>query len=129
MPTAPSIEILHPDVRVMIRQCFEVGHTNPALRPRSATWQQVLDLAEGNLRICRANTQHFYRFGLHACPWCERTKMLGGWDPFPSRNAVKEAEHMQSTITRTIENRVIDPYGGNPPSNSGVVTEVKPAKG
>jgi len=116
MPTAPPIGIMHPDVRAMMRQCFEVGHTNPSLRPHAATWQQMLDLAESNLRLCRANTQHFYRFGLGACPWCERMAMLGGWDPFPSRKSVKHGEHLAPVITRPIETVVIDPYGDNPPT-------------
>ncbi len=116
MPTAPPIGVMHPDVRAMMRQCFEVGHTNPSLRPHAATWQQVLDLAESNLRLCRANTQHFYRFGLGTCPWCERMAMLGGWDPFPSRKAVKRGEHLQPVITRPIGMLVIDPYGNTPPT-------------
>lgn len=116
MHTAPPIGILHPDVRALMRQCFEVGHTNPSLRPHAATWQQVLDLAESNLRLCRANTQHFYRFGLGTCPWCERMTMLGGWDPFPSRKAVKRGEHMQPVITRPVGTLVIDPYGNTPPT-------------
>jgi len=110
MPTAPPLGIMHPDVRALMRQCFEIGHTNPSLRPHAATWQQVLDLAESNLRLCRTNTQHFYRFGLGACPWCERTQLLGGWDPFPSRKAVKRGEHLARPVTRAVEMVVIDPY-------------------
>ena len=60
--------------------------------------------------------QHFYRFGLGTCPWCERMAMLGGWDPFPSRKAVKRGEHLQPVITRSIGTLVIDPYGNNPPT-------------
>ena len=112
MPTAPPIGLLHPDVRALMQQCFELGHANPAIRPRAATWQQVLDTAESNLRLCRANTQHFYRFGLAVCPWCERMQMLGGWDPFPSRKAIQREEHLQPVISRAIENLVIDPYAG-----------------
>jgi DNA-binding helix-hairpin-helix protein with protein kinase domain len=116
MPTAPPVGLLHPDVRALMRQCFELGHSNPALRPRAATWQQVLDAAEGNLRLCRANTQHFYRFGLSSCPWCERKQMMNGRDPFPSRKAVQNGEHLKPAITRTMQTIVIDPYAaGNPP--------------
>lgn len=115
MPTAPPIGVMHPDIRTLIRQCFELGHTNPSLRPRAATWQQVLDVAESNLRLCRTNTQHFYRFGLANCPWCDRKGLLGGWDPFPSRKAVQNHEHLKPTISRTMQTVVIDPYGGNPP--------------
>jgi len=116
MPTAPPLELLHPDVRALMHQCFEMGHRSPSIRPRAATWQQVLDVAESNLRLCRANTQHFYRFGLSACPWCERQQILNAWDPFPSRKAVHNGEHLKTAMSRPMATVVIDPYAGKPPS-------------
>jgi len=95
MPNAPPIGLLQPELRAYMRQCFEAGHANPALRPTAEQWQQALDLAERNLRTCKVNTQHLYRASFGACPWCERMKQLAGWDPFPSREAVKQGTHQR----------------------------------
>ncbi len=113
MPLAPPIGLLYPDVRNLIRLCFEIGHNTPALRPGAASWQQALDVAESNLRLCRKNTQHFYRFSLNSCPWCERTSLLGGWDPFPSRKAVQRGDHRKSFIVRE-KIPIIRPLTGSP---------------
>lgn len=97
MPLAPPIGLLHPGLRALMRRCFEIGHNNPAGRPDAAEWVTALDVAEENLRICRINPQHFFRVGFGVCPWCERTKRMGGWDPFPSREAVRNGEHIRPT--------------------------------
>ncbi len=96
MPVAPPIGLLHPEVRNLMRQCFEVGHFKPAQRPTAAQWQQALDIAERNQVTCHVNHQHFYRVGFGACPWCQRAELLGGWDPFPSREAVSRGEHLKT---------------------------------
>ncbi len=84
--TAPPLDILHPGVRQLFTRCFEDGQAHPAARPDARTWQRALLEAEEALSMCGVNPRH--RFGAHltACPWCERTHLLGGRDPFP-RNA------------------------------------------
>jgi len=96
MPFAPPIGLLHPTLRALMRRCFETGLTHPAGRPDATEWVQALDIAESNLRTCRVNPQHFYRVGFGLCPWCERAKHLNGKDSFPSRDAVKNGEHLRS---------------------------------
>ena len=95
MPAAPPIGLLHPELRSLLRQCFEAGHVNPALRPSAGQWQQALDMAEQDLRTCQANAQHLYRANFSACPWCERAMQFGGWDTFPTRDAVKQGTHLR----------------------------------
>lgn len=87
MSTAPPIGILHPEVRNLVRQCFEQGFTHPASRPSAADWQQALDHAENSLTTCKTNPQHVFRTGFGACPWCQRAERLG-FDTYPSREAV-----------------------------------------
>jgi DNA-binding helix-hairpin-helix protein with protein kinase domain len=94
MPSAPPLGLLHPEVRNLMRQCFEDGHQTPSARPDAAAWQKVLDAAETQLATCRTNAQHVYRVGFTACPWCERARRLGGWDPFPSREIVRKGTHL-----------------------------------
>jgi len=81
----PPFEILHPELRRLFVCCFEDGHSNPNSRPTAATWQSALAEAEASLNTCGANPQHRYGKHLSACPWCQRTKQLGGRDPFPDR--------------------------------------------
>jgi len=42
---------------------------------------------------CKKNSQHVYDDHLTSCPWCERTSQLGGYDPFPSKEAVRQGVH------------------------------------
>jgi formylglycine-generating enzyme required for sulfatase activity/serine/threonine protein kinase len=90
LPTrvAPPFDILHPELRGLFVRCFETGHSNPQARPDAHTWQVALDEAEKSLVTCKTNKQHCYGNHLNACPWCERTTLLGGRDPFPSQQAV-----------------------------------------
>ncbi|MHB9133568.1 MAG: protein kinase domain-containing protein [Armatimonadota bacterium] len=104
MPFAPPIGILHPDVRALMRKCFENGHAHPAERPDAATWQVALDKAEHDLTTCRVNAQHVYRVGFGACPWCERMERLGGWDPYPSREAIARGDHFRPVVLQTLTN-------------------------
>ncbi|HOF89127.1 MAG TPA: hypothetical protein PLZ36_13650 [Armatimonadota bacterium] len=90
MSTAPPIGILHPEVRNLVRLCFDHGHAHPAERPTAADWQQALDHAENSLTTCKANPQHVFRTGFGACPWCQRAERLG-FDTYPSKDAVREA--------------------------------------
>jgi hypothetical protein len=87
MPLAPPYNILHPDLRALFARCFEEGHIRPELRPDATTWMNALVRAEDALVTCAKNTQHRYGNHLDACPWCARTELLGGRDPFPLQAA------------------------------------------
>jgi serine/threonine protein kinase len=87
-PIAPDGKILHPDLRRLFLQCFDSGYLDPSQRPDAQTWVQVLESAEQELVICQRNPQHRYSDRLPRCPWCDRTQLLGGRDPFPSKEDV-----------------------------------------
>ena len=91
----PPLELLTPTLRQLFNYCFERGHDTPGKRPTPEDWQEALLEAEDSLVACPANAQHGYGGHLNSCPWCERTKQLGGRDPFPSRYAVSNAEHLK----------------------------------
>ena len=101
-PTAPPMEILHPTLRQLFISCFEDGHNNPRIRPSAQTWQSALNEAENALLTCSVNSQHRYGKHLNTCPWCERTKRLGGRDPFPSLQAVQKGQHLQPIQRRRV---------------------------
>ncbi|OWY66164.1 hypothetical protein B7486_38210 [cyanobacterium TDX16] len=94
-PIAPNWEILHPSLRQLFVKCFDAGHSQPHLRPNAQTWQAALKEAENALTTCSANNQHRYSDHLQSCPWCERAVKLGGRDPFPSLEAVRQKKHLQ----------------------------------
>jgi len=94
-PTAPPFEILHPSLQQLFVRCFEEGHDKPQMRPNAQTWQSALIEAENNLITCSANSHHLYGNHMTNCPWCERTRALGGRDPFPSRDVVERKQHLQ----------------------------------
>lgn len=89
MPTAPPFEMLPPTIRDLFIQCFNLGHAQPERRPAAASWQAALLEAELSLTSCAVNPQHRYGKHLRVCPWCERTEMLDGIDPFPSLDSLK----------------------------------------
>ncbi|MBE9144659.1 DNA-binding protein [Planktothrix mougeotii] len=95
MPFAPPFELLYPKIRELFIQCFEAGFNNPQARPDAKTWLMVLKEAEANLITCSQQLEHRYGNHLKDCPWCDRTEKLGGRDPFPSRQAVTQKQHLQ----------------------------------
>jgi len=101
MPIAPSFEILNPSLQRLFVRCFEEGHRDPSARPDAQHWADALDEAQNCLSICRRNRQHYYGGHLAACPWCERTRQLGGRDPFPSAQVVKRGQHLQGQNLRS----------------------------
>ena len=92
---APKWESLHPTLRQLFVQCFQSGHQNPQQRPSAQAWQAALKEAETALVTCSVNSQHRYGNHLKTCPWCERTVLLGGRDPFPSAQAVQQRLHLK----------------------------------
>ena len=75
-------DTLNESVRDLFRLCFETGYDRRIVRPTPAMWEETVAQAARSLVTCRHNPQHLY-FGHNvACPWCERSNMLGGRDPF-----------------------------------------------
>ena len=115
MPTAPSFSSLPREIRELFLRCFVEGHAEPSKRPTAQMWQQALQEAEGDLVGCSANEQHRYDAHLKSCPWCERKRLLGGLDPFPSRDEIAQNRHLQPALTpfaprrlRTADFRTLD---------------------
>ncbi len=94
-PLAPDWKILHPTIQQLLIDCFELGYEHPDSRPDTKTWLQALRESENSLVTCQKNHQHLYGNHLKSCPWCERTKLLKGRDPFPSREAVRNKQHLE----------------------------------
>jgi len=97
---ALPLNIMAPVLRDLFTKCFEDGHDSPELRPTADAWLEALIQAEHNLTDCATNEQHKYDNNLAACPWCERTVLLGGRDPFPSIAVVESGEHIQTVQVR-----------------------------
>jgi DNA-binding helix-hairpin-helix protein with protein kinase domain len=94
-PAAPPYQLLFPGLRDLFQRCFLDGHFRPSLRPDPQSWQWMLEEAESHLVSCWANAQHVYGDHLPQCPWCSRTRLLAGRDPFPSAEAVKAGDHLR----------------------------------
>jgi DNA-binding helix-hairpin-helix protein with protein kinase domain len=101
VPAAPPFAGLNPILQHLFIRCFQDGHLNPTLRPDTQSWQWALEEAENALVACWVNDQHIYGNHLTSCPWCERAKLLGGRDPFPSLDAVKRGEHLRPPPKRS----------------------------
>ena len=98
-PTALSLETLTPGTRALFLLCFSEGHSNPAVRPTARDWREALNQATKALTQCRQNTQHWYATHLGSdCPWCARTTLLRGLDPFPSRATVQAGRHLTASV-------------------------------
>lgn len=94
LPMAPPIDILPGNIWRLFVQCFQDGSTDPDARPDAETWVVALREAEHNLTTCAGNEQHRYGKHLSECPWCRRTALLGGRDPFPARESVHKSTHL-----------------------------------
>ncbi len=84
---ALPLYILHPALRQLFTRCFEDGQSRPDVRPDARTWQRALLEAEEALVACEVHPRHRYGGHLATCPWCQRTLLLGGRDPFPHASA------------------------------------------
>jgi hypothetical protein len=85
---SPPFDALHPPLRALFLRAFAAGHADPAVRPSPAEWRDALEAAEAALAVCAANPLHRHAPHLAACPWCKRTALLGGRDPFPPAGTV-----------------------------------------
>jgi hypothetical protein len=84
MPVGVKFDVLPPSVRDLFSQCLLVGHTQPWKRPSPRDWRETLTAVEKSLRTCKKNPHHRYGDHLRSCPWCERTTLMRGIDPFPA---------------------------------------------
>jgi hypothetical protein len=101
MPTAPAFATLAPPLQRLFQQAFVTGQFQPQYRPTAQAWADALHTAEQSLVTCAANAQHRYGHHLAACPWCERTKLLNGRDPFPSPAAIQRGEHLRQAVRKS----------------------------
>lgn len=85
MPIAPPFEILPREIQALFWRCFHDGHSNPQVRPDAREWRIALAAAEPDLADCQLNAQHVFsgHSAIYQCPWCQRTALFGGIDPFP----------------------------------------------
>lgn len=81
-PLTIPLSVVHPSVEQCFRQCFTVGHRDPNQRPTAQDWVNVLQVAVGDLTVCRRVRNHYYRTSLGKCYWCDRKAKLGV-DVFP----------------------------------------------
>jgi hypothetical protein len=116
-PIAPPFDLLPPAVQALAVRCFGEGLKKPAARPAASEWRDTLRTLERNLKTCQVNRQHVYPEHRATCPWCERTALFGGKDPFPdpaaqqalrpvtfaspSRPAPPPAPHIAAGVART----------------------------
>jgi len=81
---APEFALLDPALRALFVRAFAEGHADPAARPSAAEWRTALDAAADALVVCAKSARHRHGPHLGECPWCERTAVLQGRDPFPA---------------------------------------------
>lgn len=89
-PIAPPLYVLPRSARALFRAAFG---PMPSHRPTAAMWADELWSTDRELKSCARNANHFFGGHLSSCPWCERTVVLGGRDPFPSPDAIRRGEH------------------------------------
>ncbi len=93
-PGAVPFEVLDPELGGLLLQCFDAGHHDPRARPTARQWQNALRAAGTRMLRCSVNGQHWFGNHLSQCPWCERTALLGGRDPFPSEADFRAGKHL-----------------------------------
>lgn len=82
MPSSPPFDLLPANLRSLFAQAFGQGSGAPSARPSARHWREAL--GQVSSLTCSRNKHHVYPKHLASCPWCERTQMLGGFDPFPA---------------------------------------------
>ncbi len=121
---APPLETLHPLLRQLFLRCFEDGHTRPDLRPDAQTWLNALAEAENELVSCDRNPQHWHGRHLKSCPWCARTELLEGRDPFPHQ-AKTETAPPNRVLAQTLIPKTEPLTIKKPPAQPRVATPAK----
>ncbi|MCA1416332.1 hypothetical protein I6F30_35165 [Bradyrhizobium sp. NBAIM20] len=91
------LQMIHPELVVLMRRCFDRGHQNPKMRPTAKEWVRALGKAIDNLVWCEKAPLHVYDGEQTKCPWCELQKT--GIDLFPTRAGI-ESTSMQVLFNR-----------------------------
>ena len=65
----PGLDMLHPVLAKLARQCFVEGYADPRARPLPEEWEEALNVAEDALVAC--NQGHLYARHLARCPECQ----------------------------------------------------------
>jgi serine/threonine protein kinase len=125
-PIAPSIEILHPELKALFIRCFEGGYSNPRVRPTAEEWQKALGKADKNLIRCSLNSGHYYGNHLKICPWCKYVKQRKGTNAFSPNISSFNAPQKLSQGTQTKkqqtaykkQNSIPQPFSYSPKSHA-----------
>ena len=124
-------ETLDESIGELFRLCFDRGHDNQIVRPATEMWETAITQATTSLAGCPRSPQHLYFRHNRSCPWCERTRVLGGDDPFPSRSGPPPLIVRRGTVKdrRTSPERHLQAHSGddqestNQPSHTDVESE------
>jgi hypothetical protein len=106
MPAALPFDFLPAALRSLFARCFVDGHSDPAARPSPREWTAALTSLSGHLRTCSRNSRHVHPNHLAKCPWCDRTILLSGFDPFPSVSQQRPLKTTSFVATRLATNTV-----------------------
>ncbi|MEM7126412.1 MAG: hypothetical protein AAF702_08815 [Chloroflexota bacterium] len=80
-PSAPSFNLLHPNLQRTFVKTFVRGYYYPKQRPTAAEWLNLLDKTASKLKPCATESTHFYFSHLSNCPQCEPESVtLSGFD-------------------------------------------------
>ena len=82
---APPFESLSPHVQRLLRECFDAGHKNPAIRPTADEWVRVLDQAEEEWKKTGTRLRFFFYRALNFRAW--------------GQNLLAVPEHFRSAVT------------------------------
>ena len=113
-PMALRFEVLHPRLRELFVYCFEDGHNNPQGRPDARTWVKALDEAQKALVTCGVNSEHRYGGHLRDCPWCQRTKLNKGRDPFPAMSGGQSHIPVQIPLPPASKSKPVSLWASTP---------------
>jgi TonB family protein len=116
---APPFYTLHPPVQSLFLRAFAQGHADPAARPAAAEWRDALLAAQSALATCAANPRHRHAPHVDFCPWCHRTRVLQGRDPFPATVDLARA-HDAPPLRRPLQRPAHAPAAAGVPPRPGV---------
>jgi DNA-binding helix-hairpin-helix protein with protein kinase domain len=107
---APALDILHPALVKLVRQCFVEGHTDPRARPLPEEWEEALNTAEDALVACALG--HLYSRHLSRCPECQALA--------DAQRAARPGAAHQGAATRPMPKAPAQAAAGPAPSASTV---------
>ena len=76
-PTSFPLSALPSELQSLFRDCFTLGHNEPAKRPSAKEWWSALNRARATMTQCRLNPRHWYFPSYGCCVWCQRIKNIG----------------------------------------------------